>query len=216
MQPPSPNDHQSGLGLKNSRCLLYVLVDEGVGVGILLDGKLYHGPNMGAGEFGQMVIAFDDGPERHDRPGSLEQLVSNSAIADRYAGQRASGAPRDSAARVRRICQAALAGEPKAITTLQVTCRYLGVAIANLVWGLDPDTIVISSVLNTVWPRTREWITGQFPPLEAWPTFGNLRILPSALGESGPLIGAALLPFSQLFESGELEGVAGATQLSAG
>ena len=70
--------------IHRSHCLLFVAVDDGVGIGIVLDGKVYHGPRMAAGEFGQMVIAATDGPERSDRPGCLERLVANPAVCERY------------------------------------------------------------------------------------------------------------------------------------
>jgi predicted NBD/HSP70 family sugar kinase len=199
--------------LHSSRCLLFLVVGEGVGVGIVLDGKLYSGTHMSAGEFGQMVIADHAGPERHDRPGSLEQLVSNAALCDRYSGIDASlgtSAGRDSAARVRRICQEALNGEARATEALRQTARYLGIGIANLVWGLDPDTVVISSGLNTVWPLILPWIQEQFPESRAWPPFRNLTIRQSTLGDQGPLVGAMTLPFTNVFQTGELALTAGA------
>ena len=42
--------------IHRSHCLLYVSVDEGVGIGIVLGGKVYHGPRMAAGEFGQIAV----------------------------------------------------------------------------------------------------------------------------------------------------------------
>src|SRR5579862_6274623 len=47
-------------GVRDSRSLLVVVVDEGVGIGMVLDGRIYHGPRMAAGEFGQMVILAGD------------------------------------------------------------------------------------------------------------------------------------------------------------
>lgn len=35
-----------GPGIRDSRSLLFVEADEGVGFGIVLDGKIYHGPRM--------------------------------------------------------------------------------------------------------------------------------------------------------------------------
>ena len=66
------------------RCFVFVKIDEGVGMSVLFDGKIYHGPHMAAGEIGQTVIRASSDDARHDRPGCLEQLVSNPAACNRY------------------------------------------------------------------------------------------------------------------------------------
>ena len=68
------------LEVRNSRCLLLAMVEEGIGIGIVLDGRLYYGPRDAAGEFGQMVI-----PDKGDscttrRAGCLEKLASSVAF----------------------------------------------------------------------------------------------------------------------------------------
>lgn len=183
-------------------CLLYVRVDEGAGVGLMLNEQLYAGPTMSAGEFGQMVIADDGGDLRHDRPGSLEQLVSNSAVCQRYAAalgnSRAIAGP-DTASRVRKICQRASDGDEVAAQVIGETARYLGIGISNLVWGLNPEVVVVSSTLNLAWPVLLEAIRSQFPNPAEWPSFRGLTIQRSALEDQGALVGAATLAFSPLF-----------------
>ena len=76
--------HHGDLAIQGAHCLIFVQVDEGIGVGMMLDGTPYYGPSMAAGEFGQMVIAETDGRTRHDRSGCLEMLASNKAILRRY------------------------------------------------------------------------------------------------------------------------------------
>jgi predicted NBD/HSP70 family sugar kinase len=184
-------------------CLLYVRVDEGVGVGLILNGEVYTGPSMAAGEFGQMVIADDGSNSRHDRPGCLEKLVSNMAVCDRFAaaqGRSASASTSDSAAKVRRICQRAADGDEAALQVIRATARYLAIGIMNVAWGLDPEIIVLNATLNTVWPMLLESIEAQFPSAAEWPTFRRLRVQQSALGEQGTLIGAATLAFAPLFQ----------------
>ncbi|HEU0123616.1 MAG TPA: ROK family protein [Bryobacteraceae bacterium] len=188
-------------GKSAPHCLLYVRVGEGVGISVFLDGELYTGPSMGAGEFGQMVIADDGGNMTHDRPGCLEKLISNSAVCARYAaaaGRAASGTA-DSGARVRRICQQAMAGDAVARQVLETTGRFLGIGIANLVWGLAPEVVVIGSSLNTAWPIIREAILRQFPNPADWPSFRGLSIERSALDDQGVLTGAATLAFAPFF-----------------
>lgn len=193
----------SNAGELAPHCLLYVRVDEGVGVGLILNGELYAGPSMAAGEFGQMVIADDGSNARHDRPGCLEKLVSNMAVCDRFAaaqGRSTTASTSDSAAKVRRICQRAADGDEAALRVIRTTARYLAIGIMNVAWGLDPEIIVLNATLNTVWPILLEAVEAQFPGASEWPTFRRLRVQQSALGEQGTLIGAATLAFAPLFQ----------------
>lgn len=195
-------------------CLLYVRVDEGVGVGIVFNGQLYAGPSMSAGEFGQMVIADEGSTQRHDRPGCLEMLVSNQTVSEQFMlkqGKRGSSGA-DSTARVRRICQKALDGDADALEVLHTAARYLGIGIANIAWGLDPEVIIVNSTLNVAWPVVLEAVQAELPSPGASPTFRSLHIQQSAFGEQGTLIGAATLAFGPLFESAEVRLKTGAAR----
>ena len=183
-------------------CFVFVKMDEGVGMGVLFDGKLYHGPHMAAGEFGQMVIETALGDERHDRPGCVERLVANPAICDRYASltgawrQPTSG---DTSARVRRIAEWAMSGDAAARQTIEETARYLGVGISNLIWGLDADTVVIDAAIADAWALVEPILRRQLPDdRELWGS-RNLLVCPSAFGGEAALIGAATLPLSRIF-----------------
>lgn len=194
------------LEVRNSRCLLFTVVDEGVGIGLVLDGKLYYGPRDAAGEFGQMVIADNDAPERLDRSGCLEKLASSTALCEHYAGLttgRALSGATGSRARVRKICQLALTGDKAAQTALARTSRYLGIGLANVIWGLDADAVVIDAAMNEAWSLVAPAIRDQFPKDNDILTFRNLILRPSSLGGDAAIIGAATLPFNNLFASGE-------------
>ena len=197
--------------IHRSHCLLFVAVDDGAGIGIVLDGKVYHGPRMAAGEFGQMVIAATDGPERADRPGCLERLVANPALCERYhtlANVKCPHAKGESTSRARQICQLAMNGDSAATEALRETCRYLGIGIANVVWGLDADAVIFDGTMSEAWPLVGSWIAAQFPNPELL-NFQDLMLRPSALGGEAAAIGAATLPFMRLFSVGERASVAG-------
>jgi len=198
--------------IRRSHCLLFVAVDDGAGIGIVLDGKVYHGPRMAAGEFGQMVIAATDSPERSDRPGCLERLVANPAVCERYNALEQSE-PSDPAgetvSQVRRICQLAMAGDSAAMKAIRETCCYLGIGIANVVWGLDADAVIFDGTLAEAWPMVGRWIAEQFPSPELL-NFQDLMLRPSALRGDAAMIGAAMLPFLRLFSVGERASVGGA------
>lgn len=195
------------------RCFVFVQVDEGVGMGVIFDGKVYHGPNMAAGEFGQMVIQLSPSDERHDRPGSLEQLISNRALCGSYAEM--SGTKRqwngpDASSRVRRIVELARGGDEKARAVLQQTAEFLGAGLSNLVWILDTDTIVIDGPLTGAWALVEPLIRRQLPDnAELWGV-RNILVQPSALGGDAALIGAAILPLNLTFSKVGLSPARGA------
>jgi len=189
-----------------SRCFLFIKIDEGVGTGILLDGKPYLGTHMAAGEFGQMVIATSPGPERQDRPGCLERLVCNAAICDLYvalSGAKRQASLGDATARIRKIAQLALAGDPAARKTVEKISRYLGVGISNIIWGLDADVVIIDGVICDAWPIVEPTLREQFPDSRDLPNFRHLVVRKSGLAGDAALIGATTLPFTSLFTTGE-------------
>jgi len=194
-----------------SRVFLFVKVDEGIGMAILLEGKLHYGPRMAAGEFGQMVIAMSPTSARHDRPGCLERLAANPALCERYAAashDRRSAASGDTFARARRIVQVAADGNRVAAESVVETARCLGVGISNVVWGLDADVVVIDGAICGAWSLVEPAIRDQLDS-ESLAEI-SLILRPSAFGGDAALIGAATLPFTTLFAKGGSHQLVGA------
>jgi len=198
--------HYCSPDVQDADCLLFVMLDEGIGVSLILQGEIFYGQHMSAGEFGQMVIADQPGPERHDRPGCLERLTANSAICDRYKannGTTSLSSAKDVNSCVRQICHLAMADDKVAVDTLRETARYLGIGIANIVWGLDPEAVVIDGTCTDAWPLIAPAIQDQFASERDFPNFRNLVLRPSALRGEAAIVGAAALPFQPLFTEGE-------------
>lgn len=194
------------LEVRNSRSLLFAVIDEGFGIGIVLDGQLYRGPGHAAGECGQMIIADTGGPAQLDNAGCLEQLASSTALCDRFAvlSKRGFSGGTDSRSRVRKICQLALAGDESAVKAVAQTCRYVGIGIANILWSLNSDAVVIDSAMNEAWPLVAAAIRDQFPKNQEVVNFRHLVLRPSSLGGQATILGAATMPFQSAFTSGEL------------
>ncbi|HEU0139602.1 MAG TPA: ROK family transcriptional regulator [Bryobacteraceae bacterium] len=196
--------------IQNSRSMLFIKIDEGIGMGLIFDGHMYFGPHMAAGELGQMVIADSPGGGREDRPGCLESLASNPALCERYA--QLSGSPYltkagETTARARRICHLAMQGDAAARAALAENCRFLGIGIANAVWALDADAVIIDGVITEAWPLVVPAIREQFPAGRVFRNFHELMLRPSSLGSDGTIIGAVATAFSPLFASGHRAGV---------
>lgn len=188
--------------IQSSHCLLFLKIGEGAGLGIVLDGHLYRGRNLAAGEIGQMILATDIRASRHDNPDCVEKLVANPAICERYSrlsGSRIRGAAGDSTAQVKRICHLALDGDPVARQTLRETARVLGIAIANAVWLLDADTVILDGAITDAWHEVSAAIREQFPEGDQFSNFRNLLLRPSSLAGRATMLAAVSLSFDHLF-----------------
>ncbi len=198
--------HYGSPDVRDAHCLLFVKIDEGIGVSMLLEGELFYGQHMAAGEFGQMVIHDQRSSVRHDRPGCLEQLANDTSICERYRsrnGSKRSAGGGDVTTRAKQICHLAMSGDRPAVEALKETARYLGVGISNMIWGLDPDGVIIDGTLTEAWPLVDTVIRDQFADGREFLNFRNLLLRPSALEGHAAITGAAALPFRTLFEKAQ-------------
>jgi glucokinase len=102
-------------------------------------------------------------------------------------------------------------GDSHAQLAIKEAMRYLGIGIANAVWTLDPDVILIDGAVTEAWPIVMRAIQEQFPGDHGIPNFRDLILRPCALGRDSGVIGALALPFVSIFATGQVrESLAGA------
>ena len=112
--------------------LAVVSIGRGIGLGMVLDGRLYRGAAGGAGEFGHLKVA--DGPDcACGGRGCLEAVIGGPAILI-----RTGRATLEDAAAVAR------GGDPAARAVFDEVGRILGTAVGNLVNLLNPKLIVLA------------------------------------------------------------------------
>ena len=125
----------------------------GIGVGLVLGGKVYRGTGGGeglAGEFGHMTIVAGGKPCRCGNRGCWEMYASASAASSLYAGDRVQlggQAP----PRFVEIVARAEGGELRARRTLERLGEYLGIGIANVITGLGVSRVIVSGRLVYGW-----------------------------------------------------------------
>lgn len=149
-----------GRHTESVRNLIAVTVSEGIGSGVIVNGRLVRGSNGAAGEFGHITL-IEDGIEcRCGNQGCWEAYASNSA-AVRYYVQATSGG-RSSRAGTRSpellptfddILRLAEQGDQKANEAIDKMAHYIGVGTALLVTGLAPDVIVVVGEATRLWHR---------------------------------------------------------------
>jgi predicted NBD/HSP70 family sugar kinase len=148
--------------------LICVRVDEGVGAGLVLGGRLFTGSSHAAGEIGHVVVSSDGARCACGKRGCLETEVSEPLL-DRRLGE--DGA--DEAA------------------VLRAAGTHLGTALATVVGALDVTEVVLSGP-PTVATETFSAATAESIASRTLPVIGNrLIVRPSTLGFDDVLVGAA-------------------------
>jgi predicted NBD/HSP70 family sugar kinase len=141
------------------RNLLYVSVSSGLSCGVVIDGGIYRGFQNTAGQFGHMPINLDGAECRCGLRGCWDMYVSDKATVARY--QELSGGKGGRSLTMRRVVELVESGDTAAMQAVRETARYLGIGIAGLVNGLDPEIVVIGGEITKAWGLVEPIITGE-------------------------------------------------------
>ena len=176
-----------------------MFIGTGIGGGLILGGKLFHGPHGTAGEIGQTILHAGGGVGRR----TLEQWASRTAIADTIV--QLVKANRTSIVtdltggdftkiRSKVLSQAYDANDPLVREVLDQAARDIGYAAANTVTLLSLPCVVLGGglveAIDASWiDRVRE----AFREVVFPQTLRDIEIRASTLGDDAGVIGAALL-----------------------
>jgi pyruvate formate lyase activating enzyme len=151
-------EHRYGAG-RGSRDMVYVTFSTGVGMGIIIDGRLYQGYTGTAGEIGHTVVVADGRCCNCGKRGCLMAYACGIALRDRAWERIQAGEETGLRDLVwddpqlisgEMICEIALKGDPVAQDLIISTGRYLGIGLATIVQVLNPELIVIGGGLTNI------------------------------------------------------------------
>jgi glucokinase len=185
---------------RGTRHALGITIGTGIGGGIILDGRLYHGASDCAGEIGHASIDSNGRRCKCGNDGCLEAYASGPAIARRAVEAIEAGAESSLPGRVdgrldeitaQTVYEAARAGDELAREIVGDTARFLGSGVANLLNIFNPEVVVVCGGVTGAGdllfhPLRREVARRAFKPAVA-----ACRILPGELEAPG-VYGAAL------------------------
>lgn len=188
--------------IRRTRNFITVLVAEGIGTGIIIDGEVYRGESGAAGEFGHMFVG-ENSPVvcSCGRRDCWEAHASEKAIINRYTSKNGSAA--NGVIDIDHLIGLAANGEQRAIGVLKETARYLGIGISNLIVGFSPQAIVISGSIVRAWDLIKDDLQvlaerGIRNELKRTP------IVPSTLGDEPTILGSIGLVLARKFASAHL------------
>jgi glucokinase len=203
-------EHRYGAG-RGVAHMVYITVSTGIGTGVIVDNRMLLGRQGLAAEIGHMTIdvSVEGGSGSGISIGTLEGLASGPNIAKRAQAALAAGAQSIvldladgvlAAVTPRLLNQAARAGDRFAREQFELTARYLGIGITNILHIFNPDRIVLGGgvwmhaqdlMVDTIWATIRS--RAQSP--EYWQ---DLSIVTAALGDDVGLLGAVALAYDGL------------------
>jgi len=142
---------------RSKRNILAIHLDWGIGLGIIMNGKLYKGRDGFAGEFGHLPMVENGILCKCGKQGCLETIASGTAIVrmakeginagrSSFLEKLIEGDPEK--IEIRKVVQAAIMGDQYSISILGNVGHWLGKGFANLIQIFNPEMIILGGRMS--------------------------------------------------------------------
>ena len=182
------------------RYFVYIRVQDGLGSGVIVEGRILHGFSSAGSELGHIMLYPDGRLCNCGNSGCWEQYASDAALVRAYhelAG--VNGASSGVLDESHRIVKLARAGDAPALEALRTTARYLGLGFVSVIAALNPQAIIIGEPIASAWDLVRDVLEAELrrriPPYY----LEGFHLRPSRMDTQSALRGAAALALSQFF-----------------
>ena len=187
-----------------------VVVNEGIGCALIINGHLYRGATLGAGQVGHISIDRNGPVCRCGNRGCWEALACDTATLARYNKKARKALDSISA-----LIERARSADHKALEVLRETGRYLGDGIAILANLINPELIIFEGELTEAWTEIEPEIRGVLEHRTLKENRQALMLRPSPIKRNTTLLGAFSLALCRSFavaRAGSSAAAAGAAQ----
>ncbi len=184
---------------KGGRNVVGLTIGTGIGGGLILDGKLYHGASDAAGEIGHTTIDSTGRRCKCGNYGCLEAYASGTAIAararevlegDEESVMTAMVGGDLSKLTAQTVFEASKKGDAVALEVVRDTAHFLGVGISNLINIFNPDTFVIAGGVTQAGDLLFDPLRSEVRRRAFKSAVDACRIVPGALPLSAGVVGA--------------------------
>ena len=177
-----------------------ITLGTGIGGGLILEGKLYHGSSDVAGEIGHTSIDANGRRCKCGNYGCLEAYASGPAIAERARealrgdeGESIMVSMVDGDQRkitAQTVYEASKRGDATAREVVRETARILSTGVANLLNIFNPDIVVLAGGVTQAGDALFQPLRAEVRRRAFKPAVQACRILPGALPLSAGVVGA--------------------------
>jgi glucokinase len=184
---------------KGARHVIGMTIGTGIGGGLILDGRLFHGASDVAGEIGHTTIDSTGRRCKCGNYGCLEAYASGPAIAERareaLAGGESSVLTQLVEGDLTRITaqlvyEASKKDDDVARQVVRETATFLGAGVANLLNIFNPDVVVIAGGVTQAGEPLFEPLRAEVRRRAFRPAVEACKILPGTLRGSAGVVGA--------------------------
>ena len=188
--------------------IIFVNVSWGLGIGIIVDGRIYTGKSGFAGEFGH-VVSYDNEVLCHcGKKGCLETEASGSALIRKLMEREANGEISLLSSRIREknaltlkdVIAATEKDDVMCIDLIEDIGNNLGKHIAGLINILNPELVIIGGALSLTGDYILQPIKTAVRKYSLNLVNRDTTIVISKLGDNAGLIGSCLISRSRMFE----------------
>jgi glucokinase len=184
---------------KGGRHVVGLTIGTGIGGGLILDGRLFHGASDVAGEIGHTTIDSTGRRCKCGNYGCLEAYASGPAIAERAREALAGGEPSTllelvdgdlSRITAQLVYEASKQDDDVARQVVRETANFLGAGVANLLNIFNPDVVVIAGGVTQAGEPLFEPLRAEVRRRAFRPAVEACRIVPGTLKGSAGVVGA--------------------------
>ncbi len=179
----------------NLLSMLVVNIGSGVGAGVIVNGKLYHGANDLAGEVGHMTIDINGEICDCGNKGCLQTFATGSAIVKK--ANQVSHEPIQSGEEVYELAKS---GKQDYISILEETGRVIGIGLTNLIHIINPELIVLGGGVTKSEKFLLNPIKEEIQNRGLTKSATETKVVISTHGDDATLLGAISLVLIDLFE----------------
>lgn len=188
--------HGAGVGYEN---VVGLTIGTGVGGGVVIDGKVYHGSWNTAGELGHTIVRPYGRKCGCGNNGCLEAYAGARHIVERTQQKIVDGhktflVPKELTPK--KIANAAKTGDKLALDIFAETGRLIGVALTSIAHILNPQIAIIGGGISAAGEKLLfQHIREEFKK-RTMDIPSEMEIVPAKLGNEAGLVGAAMLAYN--------------------
>jgi len=189
-------------GAGSGTCSLFcITLGTGVGGGIILDGKVWHGASSIAGEIGHTTVIRDGIQCTCGNIGCLEAYACSGGILKRVNNallEEGGKGGLEPLTNLKQVDQMIMQGNEVVLNVIRETGLILGIAIANIANLINPEMIVLFGGVTNLGEHLVEPLKEEVKRRAFKKATESLRIELSQLGDNSGVLGAARNILSQL------------------